>query len=209
MLNLKLQYFGHLMGRTDSFEKTPMLGMLEGRRRRAWQRMRWLDGITDSMDVSLSKLRELVMTGRPGMLQSMGSQRVSHVLTTELNWRNTLFRASLAPLWSSAGATISMLWVMTREAAVGLDSKTLEARLPCRVASLTPEGMASVDVFLSWFLWRVSYRLLRVKAYVHTYLFAYRDIIYKNYLRGEWAESLSEEGTSKYSGKLMCSRSHR
>ena len=87
MLMLKLQYFGHLMQRTDSLEKTLMLGKIEIRGRRGQQRMRWLDGITDSMNMSLSKFWELVVHRKPGVLESIGSQRVGHDWMTELNWK--------------------------------------------------------------------------------------------------------------------------
>ena len=78
MLKLKLQYFSHLMRRADSLKWTLMLGEIEGRTRRGQQRMRWLDSITDSMDMNLSKLWVIAEDGEPGVLRSTGSQRVGH-----------------------------------------------------------------------------------------------------------------------------------
>ena len=107
MLKLKLQYFGHLMQRTDSFEKTLMLGKIEGRRRRGQQRMRWLDGITDSMDMGVwVNSGSWWWTGRPGVLWFMGLQRVGHDWATELNWTElkTKYFSFLKP-WANNSST--------------------------------------------------------------------------------------------------------
>ena len=113
MLKLKLQYFGHLMQRTDSLEKTLILGKIEGRRRRGRQRVRWLDGIIDSMDMSFSRLRELVME-RPGVLEPIGSQRVrcNWSWATELNWTLSKLDNSTSPYPQQHRAAITATQVL-------------------------------------------------------------------------------------------------
>ena len=99
MLKLKLQYFGHLMWRNDSFEKTLMLGKIETGRRKGWQRMRWLDGITDSMDMSLIKLQELVGDGQGGLACCGSWGHKESDMTEQLNWTDA--KITMMTVWKT------------------------------------------------------------------------------------------------------------
>ena len=149
MLRLKLQYFGYLMQRTDSLEKILMLGNIEGRKRRGRQRMRWLDGITTLMNMSLSKLWELVMDRKPGVLQSTGSQRVWHDWVTKWTELNILLNWDLklvVPIYNC-----KLLLFSCSVASNSLQPHGLQyARLPC--PSPSPRVCSNSSPLSQWCL---------------------------------------------------------
>ena len=154
MLKLKLQYFSHLMQRVDSLEKTLMLGGIGGRRRRGWQRMRWLDGITDSMDVSLSELWELVVDREAwhAAVHGVAKSRTRLSNWTELNWKAPFLWPKHLPKSPFPNAIIIGVRISAYESGDKIDSNVQSTAFTCaldsqpRVCHLYCTGMCQISV---------------------------------------------------------------